>query len=88
MGKEIIVPWSCETGDKIKLILGVLFLVTGIISLVMFGINGIPNPDVYHGILFVYGLLATATGGAILLVELVEQDLYPSFRCKPRGSIT
>lgn len=89
MGKDIVLPWSCDTHDIIKQILLKLVLVTapGTLAFMiveLFNTEIIPIKFVAPFVvpLTIYGLLGTMTSW---MYQICEWDLngdLPSFRCR------
>ena len=86
MGKDIVLPWTCKTGEKLILPIGISLTVCGIVGWILFFSEGrVPNVDSYHVFLFFDMLLGTASGLGIILFDIVENDRLPNFKCKQQN---
>lgn len=87
MGKEIILPWSCETSDKVQSCFKWIVLITSPIVFI-FMIVGMNNEKIsdevgqYGIIVFVYGVFGSMISW---MYQLVEWHMYGwpiYFSCK------
>jgi len=87
MGKEIILPWSCETNDIILRCIKWVILISTPLCLISFFIlvnnNNIAlnNPNLI-GFLFMYGILGTMISWIYQLLIWDNNDQLPYFSCK------
>jgi len=84
--KDIILPWTCETGDKIKRVIKWIFLITAPIAFIHIwiiwdSIKDQPATGIYL-FEFVYGVFGTIIGWIFEFFCLAINDKLPNFRCK------
>jgi len=83
LGKEIILPWTCETSNTIKKYIGIslciMIEIYGIYLIIEYGFNFIVFP-----IDLIFLNLAPIL---FLIIGLELYTFFPTFKCKPKGEI-
>ena len=88
MGRDIVLPWSCDTNDIIRSVLFKIVLIAAPGALV-FVLLEMVNPIIplnqvdYNLVpLFVFGLLGTMFSWIYQILKWDEEGSLPSIRCK------
>jgi hypothetical protein len=81
MGKQINLPWTCETGDKIKSIIRWSMLIFFPALLLYAVFHGLYSVKESFGLQLI-GFFGTFIVWATRLVIWHSDDKFPSFKCK------
>lgn len=85
MGKQINLPWTCETSEKIKSVIRwsilIFFPALLLYEVFKFSYGGVIDIPSNVGLTFI-GIFGTMIGWAIRLIVWHSDDKFPSFKCK------
>jgi hypothetical protein len=80
MGKDIVLPWSCETHDKIKTLIKWIMQLGFPLGVILLLVEN--NLDDLNVLLFIIGGVGTLFMWTRQIVDWYYDDKFPSFRCK------
>ena len=91
MGKEIILPWTCKTSDKLKISLAIALMIGLPIATLTSLYYGLTTKDYFTGeiltLVFMINLLGTGLIWFIAFTLWGLSDLLPHFKCKQQSEL-